>query len=124
MTPQEEAYLQGFVEKCAQYDVNAEALYKYAARGDMLKKFLQSANSEQRLAYQDLLPLLKKVHAKDFAPAAVRGYGDGIYSNRGHKNLLGKLKDMIGVSKRHGGHLGSPAAFEQGKAIKDKLGLM
>ena len=43
MTPQEQAaFAQGFVEKCAQYGVNPELMFKEAAKGEQLAKLLNS----------------------------------------------------------------------------------
>lgn len=43
---QEQAYLEGFIDKCAEYGVDPEALMKTAARGDQLAKLLNTAGTK------------------------------------------------------------------------------
>jgi hypothetical protein len=40
MTTQEQAFIQGFADKCASCNIDATELYKFAARGDQIKKIL------------------------------------------------------------------------------------
>ena len=58
-----EAYIQGFIQKCAEADVDPEELLKVAARGDQLYKVMQklpAASGVRDIPKKELLSKIQK----------------------------------------------------------------
>jgi hypothetical protein len=86
MNPADFAY--AFIEKCAEYNIDPMELYKYAARGDMLKKLIARHVYKGLKVAQQEGPFLSEVENKA-QKKRLEAPGKGI-----------KLQDIINASRK------------------------